>query len=50
MNIQLVEAGADGISVLRRLMQLYLYDPGSLDGWDVGDDGAYGNAARIEGF
>jgi predicted acetyltransferase len=50
MNIQLVEAGADGISVLRRLMQLYLYDLGSLDGWDIGDDGAYGNAARIEGF
>jgi predicted acetyltransferase len=50
MNIRLVEAGSDGISILRRLMQLYLYDLGSLDGWDIGDDGAYGNAARIEAF
>jgi predicted acetyltransferase len=50
MNIELVMAGADEIPVLRRLMQLYLYDLGSFDGWDIGDDGAYGNASRIEGF
>jgi hypothetical protein len=33
MNIELVEAGADEIPVLRRLMQLDLYYLGSLDGW-----------------
>jgi predicted acetyltransferase len=50
MNIQLVEAGTGGISILRNLMQLYLYDLGSLDGWDIGEDGKYGNAAKIERF
>ena len=31
-------------------MRLYLYDLGSLDGWDIADDGTYGNADRIETF
>jgi predicted acetyltransferase len=31
-------------------MQLYLYDLGSLDGWDIADDGTYGNADGIETF
>jgi predicted acetyltransferase len=31
-------------------MQLYLYELGSLDGWDIGADGLYGDAERIEGF
>jgi predicted acetyltransferase len=31
-------------------MQLYLYEIGSADGWDIGPDGLYGNAERIERF
>jgi len=31
-------------------MQLYLYDLGSLDGWDIADDGTYGRQDRIETF
>ena len=50
MNIELLEPGPDDIPALRRLMQLYLYDLGSLDGWDIADDGTYGNADRIETF
>jgi hypothetical protein len=50
MNIELLNAGLNQIPVLRRLMQLYLYDLGSLDGWDIADDGTYGNADRIESF
>jgi predicted acetyltransferase len=50
MNIELLQPKPDDIPALRRLMQLYLYDLGSLDGWDIGDDGTYGNAERIEGF
>src|SRR5207244_493501 len=44
------EAHREDPSVLRRLMQLYLYDLGTIDGWDLGDDGLYGIEARIEGF
>jgi len=36
--------------VLRRLMQLYLYDFAAIDDGRIGEDGLYGNAARIEGF
>jgi predicted acetyltransferase len=50
MEIELQEAAANDVPVLRKLMQLYLYDLGSVDGWDIGDDGTYGNAVRIEGF
>jgi predicted acetyltransferase len=50
MNIELLNAGLNQIPVLRRLMQLYLYDLGPLDGWDIADDGAYGNTDRIESF
>jgi predicted acetyltransferase len=50
MNIELLEPGPDQIPVLRQLMQLYLYDLGSLDGWDISEDGTYGNADRIEHF
>jgi predicted acetyltransferase len=50
MNIELLESGPDQIPVLRRLMQLYLYDIASFDGWDIGDDDTYGNADRIESF
>jgi hypothetical protein len=50
MNVELLESGPDDIPALRRLMQLYLYDLGSLDGWDIADDGTFGNTERIEGF
>jgi predicted acetyltransferase len=48
--VSLERAGPEDVVVLRRLMQLYLYDIGSLDGWDVGPDGLFGNAERIERF
>jgi predicted acetyltransferase len=35
--------------VLRRLMQLYLYDFAAIEDWDLGE-GLYGDARRIEGF
>jgi predicted acetyltransferase len=50
MNIELLEPGPEQIPVLRQLMQLYLYDLGSIDGWDIGEDGTYGNAGRIAHF
>lgn len=50
MDIAVLQAGLEQILTLRRLMQLYLYDLGSLDGWDIADDGTYGNANRIESF
>jgi predicted acetyltransferase len=31
-------------------MQLYLYDLGSLDEWEIAEDGTYGNAEQIESF
>jgi predicted acetyltransferase len=49
-DVVLREAGAEAIPALRRLMQLYLYDLGSLDGWRIGADGLYGTAERIERF
>src|SRR5712691_804251 len=50
MDVELREAGREDTPVLQRLMQLYLYDLGTIDGWDVRDDGLYGTAALIEGF
>src|SRR5207245_11316315 len=50
MDVELREAGREDTPVLLRLMQFYLYDLGTIDGWDVGDDGLYGTAALIEGF
>src|SRR5256885_9997624 len=50
MDVELREAGREDTPVLLRLMQLYLYDLGTIDGWDVGDDGLYCTAALIEGF
>src|SRR2546428_12129705 len=50
MNVEVREAHREDPPVLRRLMQLYLYDLGTIDGWDLGDDGLYGIEARIEGF
>jgi predicted acetyltransferase len=45
-----LKAGHDQVPTLRRLMQLYLYDLGSLDGWEIAEDGTYGKAERIESF
>src|SRR6266480_3854620 len=50
MDVELREATRQDTPVLRRLMQLYLYDLSTIDGWDVGDDGVFGDAAKIEGF
>jgi predicted acetyltransferase len=50
VNIAILQLKSEDIPTLRRLMQLYLYDLGSLDGWDIADDGTYGNADRIETF
>jgi predicted acetyltransferase len=50
MHIELLQAKSEDILALRRLMQLYLYDLGSLDGWDIANDGTYGNPDRIETF
>jgi predicted acetyltransferase len=49
-SLELREAEPGDILVLRRLMQLYLYELGTLDGWDIGADGLYGDALRIEGL
>lgn len=48
--VTLQEATAGDVPALRRLMQLYLYDLGTIDGWDIGDDGLFGSAERIESF
>src|SRR5436309_2866793 len=50
MKIELRPARAQDLPVLRRLMQLYLYDFAAIDDWSIGDDGLYGNAQVIEGF
>lgn len=50
MNVELREARPEDVSVLRRLMQLYLYDFAAIDGWNIGDDGLYADAAWIETF
>src|SRR5436309_327763 len=50
MDVELREAGREDTPVLLRLMQLYPYDLGTIDGWDVVDDGLYGTAALMGGF
>jgi predicted acetyltransferase len=50
VNVDVREARPDDRPALRRLMQLYLYDFATLEGWDLGDDGLYGDARRIESF
>jgi predicted acetyltransferase len=50
MKIELRQARAHEVPVLRRLMQLYLYDFAAIDDWAISDDGLYGNAATIESF
>ena len=50
LDVTLDRAGARAVPVLRRLMQLYLYDLGTIDGWDISPDGRFGNARSIERF
>src|SRR5881628_3569283 len=50
MKVELRQARPQELPVLRRLMQLYLYDFAAIDDWAIGDDGLYGNAATIESF
>jgi predicted acetyltransferase len=50
MKIELRQARSSDFPVLRRLMQLYLYDFAAIDDWSIGEDGFYGSAATIEGF
>ena len=50
LDVTLDRAGARAVPVLRRLMQLYLYDLGTIDGWDISSDGRFGNARSIERF
>ena len=50
MKIELHPARAPDVPVLRRLMQLYLYDFAAIDDWSISDDGLYGHAATIERF
>ena len=50
MNVTLEEVGSEAVPLLRRLMQLYLYDLGSIDGWNVSAEGTYGNPETIERF
>jgi len=49
-SVEVREARAGDRPVLRRLMQLYLYDFAAIDGWNIGDDGRYGSASRIARF
>lgn len=50
VDVALEEVGADAAPLLRRLVQLYLYDLGSIDGWNISAEGLYGDAARMERF
>jgi len=45
MKVELRKARARDVPVLRRLMQLYLYDFAAIDGWTIHADGLYGDAA-----
>lgn len=49
-NVTLEEAGPEAVPVLRRMMQLYLYDLGTIDGWNISAEGFYGNPEKIERF
>ena len=49
-NVTLEEVGAEAAPALRRLMQLYLYDLGTIDGWNISAEGLYGNVEKIERF
>jgi predicted acetyltransferase len=48
--VEVTPARPEEVPLLRRLMQLYLYDLAAIDGWDLADDGTYGSAEQIERF
>jgi predicted acetyltransferase len=50
MRVDVVEAKPADVPILRRLMQLYLYELFTIAGWDIGADGVYGTAQRTERF
>lgn len=50
MKVELRQARALDIPVLRRLMQLYLYDFAAIDDSAIGSDGLYGSPTWIERF
>ena len=49
-RVTLEEVGPDAVPLLRRLMQLYLYDLGTIDGWNVSTEGFFGDPEKIERF
>ena len=50
VKVTLEEVGFEAVPALRRMMQLYLYDLGTIDGWNIGADGSFGDSAKIERF
>jgi predicted acetyltransferase len=50
VRVEVTPARPEEVPLLRRLMQLYLYDLAAIDGWEVADDGTYGSAEQIERF
>lgn len=50
MSVTLQEVSNEASPLLRQLMQLYLYDLGTIDGWNISTDGLFGNAEKIERF
>jgi predicted acetyltransferase len=50
MSVTLQEVSNEASPLLRRLMQFYLYDLGTIDGWNISTDGLFGNAEKIERF
>ena len=50
VKVTLEEAGPEAVPVLRRMMQLYLYDLGTIDGWNISHEGLYGDTQKIERF
>ncbi|NJR76180.1 MAG: hypothetical protein HC773_26580 [Scytonema sp. CRU_2_7] len=43
MNIEIIEARPQDQSILSHLIELYLYDFSEFMGWDVGNDGRFGD-------
>ena len=50
VKVTLEEASPEAVPVLRRMMQLYLYDLGTIDGWNISADGFFGEPEKIERF
>jgi predicted acetyltransferase len=50
VKVTLEEVGFEAAPALRRMMQLYLYDLGTIDGWNISADGFFGDPGKIERF